>query len=233
VGGKKLSWAAMMGMKPYKKSTTNEGNTQMSEFEEIFQKGFMVKRKMFAKQPGKVTGPSTRVKVKGKDVGSMADARARGKAKGQPQPPPAFKRSFEEGEEVYCPTCGGEAEVVEKGGKKKLRGKGLAKRVGNEMDPHKGGKTGSFVASKRTGGGEQSPERNHAVKPHAPRSGVVKAMFPMVSKVQLVEYTGLSEDNALAQQIEASHAGQDHTLFTPSQRNLAMASFFLPSDISP
>lgn len=142
--------------------------------------------------------------------------------------------SFEEifksdGDEAHCPTCGGEVEIVEKGGKKKMKARGVAKKIGNEMDPHKGGKTGTFVDHKRPGSLGSAVDRDHAKKPHAPRSGVVKseggeALFPQATTpFRLVQYTGLGEDAALAKQIEDSQDPQKaHSLYTPSMRNLAV-----------
>lgn len=142
----------------------------------------------------------------------------------------SFEEIFKsEGDEAHCPTCGGEVEVVEKGGKKKMKAKrGMAKEIGNEMDPHKGGKTGSFVDHKRPGSLGSAVDRNHSSSPRKPRNGVVKseggeALFPMTNRVQLVEYTGIGDDAALAKQIEDSQDPQKaHSLYTPSLRNLAV-----------
>lgn len=125
-----------------------------------------------------------------------------------------------------CPTCGGDVEVVEKGGKKKMKAKmkgGVAKRVGNEMDPHKGKPSGSvFVGPSRAGSLGGAVDRNASSKPRKPASGVVKS-FPSVDRVQLVQYEGLGMDAALAQQIQDSQdPTKPHQLYTPSARNLAV-----------
>lgn len=135
-----------------------------------------------------------------------------------------FEEIFKSETDECCPTCGGDVEVVEKGGKKKLKakGKGMAKQIGNEMAPHKGPASGQ-VSPPRTGSLGSAVDRNHSSKPRKPASGIVKALFPSVDRVQLVEYTGLASDAALAQQIEASQdPTKAHQLFTPSARNMEM-----------
>ena len=126
-----------------------------------------------------------------------------------------------------------DGDTVEKGMKmkKKAKGRGVAKQIGNEMDPHRGKPSGSvFVGPSRGGYKAGAVDRDHARKPHAPRSGVVgnasmksegaptlsKALFPVTDRVQLAVYAGLPEDNALAQNIERQ------TLHVPPSRNLAM-----------
>lgn len=101
---------------------------------------------------------------------------------------------------------------VEKGMKKK--GKGVAAKIGNEMEPHRGSKTGSFVKQPKVSSAGKGAERDHAKKPHAPRSGVVKS-FPSFDSVQVVEYTALP-DMVLAKQLE------ENSLSVPSLRNPEM-----------
>jgi hypothetical protein len=188
----------------------------MSEFDEIFQKSLVLtKQGRSLKAPAPPGGRKQTGKVLTKQ----------GRRLSAPKPPPmrrsmvddATDEEFFKSGEAYCPTCGAESDVyVSKGGKKKLKHRGtMADRVGNEKDPHRGGKTGSFVEH-NVRQGPAKVDRNHAAEPHAPRSGVVKAMFPTVDQVQLVEYTGLGDDSALAQQIEEGN------LVTPPQRNLRM-----------
>lgn len=125
--------------------------------------------------------------------------------------------SFEDifkSEDSTCESCG---HVLEKG----MKSKGKKSKVGNEKDPHKGGKTGSFVNHARTGMGAGPVDKESAKRPHAPKTGVVKAMFPVNGNPRLATY-GLSEDNALSKSIEAMNNGEAHNLFTPPMRNMAM-----------
>jgi hypothetical protein len=101
---------------------------------------------------------------------------------------------------------------VEKGMKKK--GKGVAAKIGNEMNPVRGSQPGSFVKKKGVSSAGGGAERDHAKKPHAPRSGVVKS-FPSFDSVSVVEYTALP-DMVLSKQLE------ENSLITPSLRNLEM-----------
>jgi len=101
---------------------------------------------------------------------------------------------------------------VEKGMKKK--GKGVAAKIGNEMNPVRGSQPGSFVKKKGVSSAGGGAERDHAKKPHAPRSGVVKS-FPSFDSVSVVEYTALP-DMVLSKQLE------ENSLITPSLRNPEM-----------
>lgn len=116
-----------------------------------------------------------------------------------------------------CPHCG--EEIVIKGEPKGKKGKKSgthARHLGNEMDPHRGGKTGSFVAHPR--GGKKTPvvERAPVTTPKLKAGGVAKSMFPNVGRVQLVHYEGTT-DSALSKSLT------DGTqLDAGSLRNLAM-----------
>ena len=139
----------------------------------------------------------------------------------------SFEEIFKSEHEETCESCG---QAIEKGmkhkGKKGKKGKktGLAHKIGNEMDPHRGKPSGSvFVGPSRGGYKAGTVDREHAKKPHAPASGIVKALFPVQASPQLAVYDGLTEDAALAQNIEASLTpGAAHNLFMPSARNLAV-----------
>lgn len=116
-----------------------------------------------------------------------------------------FKSELEA--EEICETCGHTMEKGMKSKGKKASAKGMAKQIGNEADPHKGGKTGSFVTGRPRPGslGEVVNRKGAAGKP---KSGIVgksetestfaKAMFPVTSNVQLVSYTDGSHPEAAA-----------------------------------
>jgi hypothetical protein len=119
-----------------------------------------------------------------------------------------------------CPDCGG---TIMKGGNKKGKAKG-AKKLGNEADPHRGGKTGSMVKQPRGGwqGGEVDRE---VVRPGNKTTQPMKKSFAYSSSVAVVSYAGLEGDNALSKSIETNlkpGAGAESGLFVPPQRNLAM-----------
>lgn len=121
--------------------------------------------------------------------------------------------------EAVCGECGQHMdEEVQKSAAKRKK-KGMAKQIGNEMDPHKGGKTGTFVNHQRPGSLGSKVDRNHSSKPRKPANGmvgksegeeieqpeqkptVVKALFPVRHNVQLVDYalvgqTGMVEDTS-------------------------------------
>ena len=126
-----------------------------------------------------------------------------------------------------CPDCGGE---IRKGGKGK-KGKG-AKRLGNEMDPHRHKPAGSGpVKGPQVGVHKTGHIQRDAVQPKNPtvKKGEApdlnKALFPCVTHFALATYAGLDTDASLAKSVEANlkpGAGVESGLFVPPARNLAM-----------
>ena len=111
--------------------------------------------------------------------------------------------------EDVCPDCGGV--VMKATGAKKGKG---AKKLGNEMHPHKGKARGQVDHPR---GGMKGPAvQRDAVKPKNPT--VEKAMFPVNSHYAATEYVGLEQDNVLAKSIESG----SEALHVPPQRNLEM-----------
>lgn len=119
-----------------------------------------------------------------------------------------------------CSHCGSDiTDEVSKAMKKRRKSAGTAKEIGNTMEPHRGGKTGSQVDHPRPGYKVPGAvDRKHASKPHAPPSvfgksdGAPAALFPAVSRASLVQYE--ADDAGMVEKIEAGD-------FDPgSQRNL-------------
>ena len=127
-----------------------------------------------------------------------------------------------------CEHCGNE---IQKGDKK--RKKGVAKDIGNEMDPHRHKPAGSGpVIAPRAGVHKTGSVQRNAVQPKNPtvtnkseQPDLSKALFPLNSNPQLVQYVGPENDQSLAKSIEIAAqpgSGTESGLYASSRRNLAM-----------
>lgn len=111
--------------------------------------------------------------------------------------------------EVKCEECNGTG--LAKGG--------TGTKLGNERDPHKGGKTGSKVKPPR--GGRKAPTVDRDAAGKSPVTKKSMANFPMNSNPQVVSYA-MAGDSDLAKSIEALNKGERSDLYVGSQRNLQM-----------
>lgn len=126
-----------------------------------------------------------------------------------------------------CSNCGADiTEDISKAMKGSKGGFPAAKKVGNQMEPHKGGKTGSQVNHPR--GGKKGAKVDRDATGHKVGTVVMGksegdaemlAPFPNGPARRVSEWVGQDADAALASNIEAAQRGEPNDLHIPSQRN--------------
>jgi hypothetical protein len=118
-----------------------------------------------------------------------------------------------------CPNCG-EGLLIAKSedgliikGRKKGKKKGKLD-IGNQMEPHKGGKTGSFIPAKAKGASQGKGVQRRATQPGNPTTE--KSLFPLAKSFAAVRYDGTA-DADFAKSVE-----EDGVPGLSSPRNLVM-----------